>query len=153
MSDVDIQDMSLEQTRAAAKKLLDSTTGDLAGADAERFQALTRRAEQIREQEREKTTASCDLLEALASGRASLEGEGRSLPGYGRLTGTDNTDRPPVVQQRDGALRVLDRHVKADRLPARAAETVEGLMLSGSAPAQSWTQRFVTAAGSEHYET
>src|SRR5262245_37055594 len=147
MTELDIERMTLEQTRAAAQELLDSTTGDLAGADAERFQALTRRAEAIREQDRQRATFGRDLLEKLARGEAMLEGEGRSLPGYGRLTG-DDTDRPPVVQQRDGALRVLDRHVKADRLPARAAETVERLMQSGSAPAQSWTQRFVAAAGS-----
>ena len=41
----DIATMTLDQTRAAAQELLDSTTGDLAGADAERFQALSQRAE------------------------------------------------------------------------------------------------------------
>ena len=46
----------MEQTRAAAQELLDGTTGDLAGAGAERFQALNRRAEQLREQEQQRVT-------------------------------------------------------------------------------------------------
>ena len=41
----DIEHMTLEQTRAAAQEILDGTTGDLAGADAERFHSLTRHAE------------------------------------------------------------------------------------------------------------
>jgi HK97 family phage major capsid protein len=42
--------------------------------------------------------------------------------------------------------------VSDERLPARAAEVVEGLMHSGSSPSQTWTQRCVAATGSEHYE-
>jgi hypothetical protein len=64
-----------------------------AGADAERFQALHQRAEQIREQERQRTTARRDLLEALASGRAMTEGEGSGVQPY-----TRDEDRPPAVQ-------------------------------------------------------
>jgi hypothetical protein len=73
MTDIDIERMSLEQTRAAAQELLDGTTGDLAGADAERFQALTQRAEQIREQDRQRSTTRRDLLQRLASGDVMLE--------------------------------------------------------------------------------
>ena len=80
----DIATMTLDQTRAAAQELLDSTTGDLEGEHAERFQALTQRAEQIREQERQRTTAARDLVQRVASGELRTEGEGRSLPGYGR---------------------------------------------------------------------
>ena len=38
MTDIDIESMTLHETRSAAQELLDGTTGDLVGADAERFQ-------------------------------------------------------------------------------------------------------------------
>ena len=146
----DIATMTLDQTRAAAQDLLDSTTGDLAGADAERFQALSQRAEQIREQERQRTTAARDLVQRLASGDVMLEGEGVHPPGYGRRD-TGDEGRSPAVQQRDDAMRTLERAVKADRLAAPGAELVESLMSSGPAPSQTWTQRWAIAAGDEHY--
>ncbi len=113
MTELDIEQMTLEQTRAAAQELLDETTGDLAGNDAERFQALSQRAEQIREQQKNRTTAARDMVQRLATGEARTEGEGRDLPGYGT-----NEDRGPVVSQRDEAMRTLDRAVKAERLAA-----------------------------------
>jgi hypothetical protein len=122
MSDTDIDSMTLEQTRAAAQELLDNTTGDLAGADAERFQALTGRATQLREHEQQRATARRDLMEALASGRAMLEGEGSGVQPYSR-----DEDREPAMQQRDDAMRVLERCVKTDRLGERGAELVEEL--------------------------
>ena len=70
-------------------------------------------------------------MQRLASGDVMLEGEGRSLPGYGRPD-TGDEGRSPAVQQRDDAMRTLDRHVKSGSLPARAAETVENLTRSGS---------------------
>ena len=100
----DIATMTLDQTRAAAQELLDSTTGDLAGADAERFQALSRRAEQIREQERQRTTAARDLVPRLASGDLHAGRRRLHLPGYGRRD-TGDEGRSPAVQQRDDAMR------------------------------------------------
>lgn len=142
----DIDTMTLDQTRAAAQELLDSTTGDLAGADAERFQALTRRAEQIREQERQRMTASRDLVQRLA------RGELRTESGSMQDRSTDDEDRPPVVQQRDTAMRTLERAVQTDRLAAGGAELVERLMSTGPVISQTWTQRYAAAAGAEAYE-
>src|SRR5262245_52892922 len=81
MTDVDIERMTLEQTRAAAQELLDNTTGDLAGADADRFQALSAHAEQLRQREQQRATARRDIVQRLASGDYRTEGEGHSLPG------------------------------------------------------------------------
>ena len=145
MTDIDIERMSLEQTRAAAQELLDGTTGDLAGADAERFQALTQRAEQIRQQDRQRSTTRRDLVQRLASGDVMLES------GSPQHEDRDQ-DRAPGLQQRDAASRVLDRAVADDRLAARGAELVDGLIRNGSTFSQSWTQRWATATGSEHYE-
>jgi predicted phage gp36 major capsid-like protein len=65
--------------------------------------------------------------------------------------GEDDTGR-----DRDGvrgqALRCLDDAVRDKRLPARAAETVEALMSSGPAFAQTWVQRYTAAAGDPSYE-
>ena len=80
MTEIDIDQMNLEQTRTAAQQLLDRTTGDLAGADAERFEALTQRVEQIREQERQRVTFSRDLVQAWASGQ--LRSESGSVGGH-----------------------------------------------------------------------
>jgi hypothetical protein len=113
-----------------------------AGANAERFQALHQRAEQIREQERQRTTARRDLLEALASGRAMTEGEGSGVQPY-----TRDEDRPPAVQQRDNAMRVLERRVKAGDRAQRGAELVESLMGTGTPLSQTWTQRWAIATG------
>lgn len=44
----DIKNLSLPETRDAAKQLLDSVAGDLTGEAAQRFQALTRHAEELR---------------------------------------------------------------------------------------------------------
>lgn len=107
-----IETMTLEQTRAAAQELLDATTGDLVGADAERFQALTGRAEQLREQERLRVTASRDLVRRLAVGELHTEA------GSIQPIADGDEDRPPAVQQRDNAMRTLERAVQSDRLAA-----------------------------------
>lgn len=149
MTDTEIATMTMEQTRAAAQTLLDNTTGDLAGADAERFQALTRRAEELRQQEQRHND---DLMvirsaaQGFASGEFLLEGE------QTRISPHRNENRPPADRQRDTAMRTLERAVKDDRLGTRGAELVESLMSTGPAPAQTWMQRYAAAAGSEHYE-
>lgn len=50
--DGDIKQLSLDETRSAAKQLLDSVEGDLTGDVAQRFQALTRHAEELRAEQR-----------------------------------------------------------------------------------------------------
>lgn len=147
MTDTDISTMTLDQTRAAAQELLDSTTGDLAGPDAERFQALAQRAEQIREQTQQRATAGRDLVQRLASGQLRTEGEGSGVQ-----ADPHQDERPAGLQQRDGAMRVLERAVQTDRLAARGAELVESMMSTGPTVTQTWTQRYAAAAGSEAYE-
>ena len=73
MTDIDIDHMTLEQTRAAAQQLLDSTTGDLAGAEAERFQALADRAEPIRAQDKQRGVARAEVLRLARVGGSHLE--------------------------------------------------------------------------------
>ena len=145
MTDIAINDMTIEQTRAAAQELLDSTTGDLAGADAERFHALQARAEQVRTEQQQKDTVRRSLVQGVASGEFMVE---RGSPH------ADDTpqDRTPAVAMRDNASRALDRAVSADKLSARGAEVVTELMHTGTAGVQSWTQRWAAAAGSEEYE-
>ncbi|POY04860.1 phage major capsid protein [Mycobacterium kansasii] len=155
----DIEHLSLTETRAAAQELLDSTTGDLAGADRERFLALERHAHQLREREQQRDTAARDLVSRFAAGDPSLalEGEagmrradGTPLPGYSRPRG-DDADRPPANRERDAALRTVERSQKDGLLAAGGAEVVERLVGSGPAPARSWAARWVTETGSEHY--
>jgi len=56
------------------------------------------------------------------------------------------------MRQRDEAMRVLDRAVTSNRINARAAEVVQDVMSTGSPLAQTWTQRWAVATGSEAYE-
>ena len=144
MTDIAIAQMTLPQVRAAASELLDNTDGDLAGADAERFAALTRRADQLRRDDE----AARDILDGVRSGRYLTEGEGSGVSGDRYR---DQEDRSPATRQRDAALRTLERHVSAGTLPADSAELVEGLVEHGSARSRSWAARWAAVAGSEHY--
>lgn len=90
--------MSIEQTRAEAQKLLDATTGDLTGADAERFQALSQRATELREREENRDIAARDLLEGLASGRY------QAIP-----SSRDDYDRDPLREPRDSTAQFRGR--------------------------------------------
>jgi len=149
MTDIDdISRMTLDQTRTAAKALLDGTDGDLTGPAAERFQQLTARAEQIREQERQRDEQLRDMTAGISSGKYKLMGERDRMDPYGK-----NRDEQPAAQsQRDTAMRTIERAVKANKLAASGAELVETLMRTGSPLAQTWTQRYAATAGSEHYE-
>ena len=69
----DIQDMNIDQTRAAAQELLDSTVGDLAGQDAERFEALRARADQLHKQERQRRVALHDMVHRMGTGRTARQ--------------------------------------------------------------------------------
>lgn len=85
--DGDIKQLSLDETRSAAKQLLDSVEGDLTGDVAQRFQALTRHAEELRAEQRRRGR---EAEEALRRCRA---GELRVVPGA--PTGGDDGDAPP----------------------------------------------------------
>lgn len=94
MTDTDIATMNLEQTRAAAQELLDRTTGDLEGADAERFQALHAHAEEIRTHEASRSAARAEVLRLASGGGAHLErGDGGTY------------DRDPVGDHRDSDVK------------------------------------------------
>lgn len=156
----EIQDMTVEQCRAEAQGLLDSTDGDLAGPAAERFQALTRRAEQLRQRQAQRAAEAGDMVRRLRDGDPgfALEGpggmrrtDGTPLPGYAAPSHYGDEDRPPADRQRDNAMRVLDRSQKDGVLTAGGAEVVERLVGSGPAPAMSWAARWVTETGSQHY--
>lgn len=73
MTDIAIDSMNLEQCRAAAQQLLDNTTGDLTGADAERFQALTAHADQLREQDNQRQVRRADVMRLAQLGGGHLE--------------------------------------------------------------------------------
>ena len=96
MTDTAISNMTIEQTRAAAQELLDTTTGDLEGAAAQRFQELSARATHLREQELQRQTVRRDMLEGLASGR--MQAFGGSPSGD---QSDSNFDRDPLRDPRD----------------------------------------------------
>jgi HK97 family phage major capsid protein len=63
----------------------------------------------------------------------------------------DSDERRSRVQRRDAAMRTVDGLVRDNRLPARAAEIVEGFTKSGSGLQQSHTQRMIEALGDDDY--
>jgi HK97 family phage major capsid protein len=87
------------------------------------------------------------MASGAASGRYQLEGEGDGVQPYQ----DDERGGPQRGKRRDGALRMLDGLVSANRLPARSAETVEQLTRTGSGQEQSWASRMAEALGSELY--
>lgn len=88
-----------------------------------------------------------DMQQAQA-GRGGARSRLRTVPGSPGED--DNPHRGD--DRRSDAMRTLERAVDADRLNARGAELVEDLMRSVTPLAQTWMQRYTTAAGSEHYE-
>ncbi|OBI90029.1 phage major capsid protein [Mycobacterium asiaticum] len=147
--------------RGQAKAILDRADGDLAGAAAEQFDRLTADIED-RKRQMERLEHAADMahdyqLATIRGAAGRFETEGGAV-GQHRIGGQrdayiiDAEDRPPADRQRDGAMRVLDRAVKAERLSTRGAELVEGLMGTGPVLSQTWTQRWAAATGSEAYE-
>ena len=139
--DIDINDMTIEQCRDAATELLDSATGDLVGSDAQRFQALTARAEQLRGEQRVRADAGRDLVRRWRNGDLQRDG------------GDDDPEQLPVAaaRHRDPALRVLDRSVKGGLMRAGDAETVERAINVGTPASRSWVARWAAATGSDDY--
>lgn len=137
--DGDIKQLSLDETRSAAKQLLDSVEGDLTGDVAQRFQALTRHAEELRAEQRRRGR---EAEEALRRCRA---GELRVVPGA--PTGGDDGDAPPGNSLRDTAFRTLDVCVRDGLMSSRAAEAAETLCRTGPPQSTSWAQRWLAATG------
>lgn len=141
--DGDIKQLSLDETRSAAKQLLDSVEGDLTGDVAQRFQALTRHAEELRAEQRRRGR---EAEEALRRCRA---GELRVVPGA--PTGGDDGDAPPGNSLRDTAFRTLDVCVRDGLMSSRAAEAAETLCRTGPPQSTSWAQRWLAATGNRDY--
>lgn len=111
MTDIDIDRMSLDETRAAAKELLDRTTGDLVGADAERFQALTGRAEAIRAQEETRSADRAEVVRLAMSG-GHTEGGATGMHRIGERHGSSRSsyDRDPLGDPRDSDAKFRGRN-------------------------------------------
>lgn len=116
--------MSLEQTRAAAQELLNSTSGDLEGADAERFNKLAEHAEQLRERAQQRTTAARDLVQRLASGELRREGEQHGITP--RAETPDRDDDADRLAHLVDAVRAGQPHRTFIRTASPISTTVAG---------------------------
>jgi len=121
-------------------------------------------ADEISDVEQAEFDHLSDELDALlAADRAERRTNLASGVHHGRYTtapGTtsdDDDDRRARARslsgERSGALRTLDKLVSADRLPARAAQTVDLLTHTGSGLERSWSAKVVEAVGSDSYES
>lgn len=143
----------VREFRTEARAILDRAgNADLTGADAERFDTLTttiegHNAEITQLNNRHDRELALIRSAGTPGSHLMREGEGSGVNPYSR-----DEDRAPQHPQRDNAMRTLDAIVKGDRLAARGAELVEGLMSTGPVISQTWTQRWAAATGSEHYE-
>ena len=127
-----IRDYTSEQARRAAQQLLDETDGDLVGEQAEAFRALVDHAKTRQDEE------------ALGS-TTSSPGTGR-VPASSGVTASDRVDYvaapvPAATQERDSAMRMLDRSVKDGTLAAGGAETAEQLLQTGPSASRSWRSK------------
>lgn len=150
--DLDTLEREVGEYRAEARAILERNgNNDLDGDDAARFDTLTGQIESHNDEIRavQERHRQYELIRSAGQPGSGmrLEGEGSGVNPYSR-----DEDRRPADLQRDNAMRTLDRIVKDDRLAARGAELVEGLMRTGPAISQTWTQRWAAATGSEHYE-
>ncbi|WP_370329180.1 phage major capsid protein [Mycolicibacterium hippocampi] len=151
-NDLDTLEREVGEYKAEARTILDRVgDNDLTGEAAARFDTLTGQIEshngEIRAlQERHR---QLDLIRNAGQPGSNLmrEGEGSGVNPYGR-----DEDRPPRDQHRDPAMRTLEARIKSGALSERGAEVVENLLRSGPAQAQTWTQRWAVATGSEVYE-
>jgi HK97 family phage major capsid protein len=90
-----------------------------------------------------------DLARGRGGSRIAYEGEGSGVQPYRDRDADDSHD--PARGHRDTAMRCVDGLVSAGRLPARSAETVEGLVKTGNPSEQGHTARTVAALGSDAY--
>jgi HK97 family phage major capsid protein len=119
------------------------TLGDrprLSGRDDARFNELADEFNDLDEHRKR--------LERAAELAGASRGRGRFRLESGSIGEQDRGGE----DRRSDAMRTLDDAVRDDRLGARGAELVEDLMRTGSTMAQTWTQRWAAATGSEHYE-
>lgn len=107
--------MSLDETRQAAAEILDGTTGDLVGDDAQRFQQLTRHAEQLREQQRQAADFSRDLVRRHKAGQLRTErGDGSNADPYmGADTRQGTSDFIPRPTSTEGQRLAFDASMAA----------------------------------------
>lgn len=92
--DGDIKQLSLDETRSAAKQLLDSVEGDLTGDVAQRFQALTRHAEELRAEQRGSTPRVGIALGGNMVGRPTFRPPSSAAPN-GSATSRLSAERTP----------------------------------------------------------
>lgn len=142
-------DRDAAEWRREAREILDRAgDGDLTGPDAARFDELAGLIEQANTAVAQRNERLAEIRSGLASGRLKLEGEDTGVRAHQR----PDTERTPAQAARDTAMRSIDAAVSGGRLAARGAEMVEGLMTTGPAPAQRWTQHWAAAAGAPAYE-
>jgi HK97 family phage major capsid protein len=119
-----------------------------------RSENLRSHALQVEADEVDQHIKKLERADDMARGRGGsgirYEGEGSGVQPY-RDDRDDDDDRDPTRGQRDRAMRVVDSHVRTGKLPARSAETVEGMMKTGNPADQSYTARMVSALGDDAY--
>lgn len=103
--------MTLDETRAAAKELLDRTTGDLEGADAARFAALSGRAQELRAQEERRSADRAEVVRLAMSG-GHTEGGATGMHRMGEQPGSSQSsyDRDPLGDHRDSDAKFQGRN-------------------------------------------
>lgn len=142
----DISRYTPEQARQAAQELLDEADGGLVGPQAEEFRALVEHARARQEDDDSRRAA---LVRSYQAGEVRVD---RGSEAYTSDSAAYvSSPVAPATQQRDGAMRTLDRSVKDGTLQARGAETVERLLQTGPAQSRSWVARWTEAAGSPDY--
>jgi HK97 family phage major capsid protein len=105
--------------------------------------------DELQELQTEKNELDRAAMVEAAMGRGTgglrFEGERHGINPFGE------GEERPRSGHRDAAMRVIDGLVSANRLPSRAAETVEQITKTGSGLEQSWSQRMVAALGDDAY--
>lgn len=149
-----------DRLRTEARSILERAgSADLTGGDAERFDDLTGRAEECNARIQRLERAHELALTQIRSGGDGFATEGGSTgmhrigedPGPVHRSAYDAEDRPPADRQRDNAMRVLERSIKAGTMHERGAETIEKLITTGAPQSRSWTARWAAAAGDHNY--
>jgi HK97 family phage major capsid protein len=124
---------------------------DLSRSERREFDSLADEFDEVN-RHRERLEVRHEMAQLASSGRVRTEGGATGMHTvYGPHDDLYRDDDHPRNGFRDRAMWTLDRHVKADRLPARSAEVVEQLTKTGSGLEQGWAARMVGAVGSDAY--
>jgi HK97 family phage major capsid protein len=117
-------------------------------ADEAEFDRMTDEVTAIDEHRR-----SLERADSMAKGRGGAglryETERDGIDPY--ADERDDSRDDPRRGHRDAAMRTVDTLVAAEKLPARSAEVVEGLVRTGNPGEQSHTARLVAALGDDAY--